>query len=583
MPHLREKGKIRLRALAIAAIAATSVVACLYAGRSSEGGPTATCVIPPLVAVALALVTGRMLLSLAVSVLVGGWLSAAAGAAGWARLPWDGTVRAVRFVVDTVYATGSPVAAANFNADNLEILLYVVLIMAMISIMLAAGGLQGVANWLMRYARSPRATRLVTAAAGLIVFVDDYANTMIVGSTLRPATDRKRISREKLAFLVDATAAPVAGIAVISTWIGVEVGLLSEIAVSLGIPKDGYALFFDALGFRFYCLAMIAFVLLNAASGLDFGPMARAEDRSRRLGKLLDDGATPMTSRSLAAAEPHAAANVRAAVAVVPMVTLLATFVASLWTAGGGLAAEASDPLAIVRFSAWRAVLSSVNSIPLLATASAIGLAAATLAALFVARIPLSATLRAAWLGVKSASLPVSVLVLAWSLKGACENLETGRYLAAALGDSISPLAFPAIVFLVAAVTSFATGTSWGTMAILIPTAIPVAFHLDGSVYGLITTISIAAVLDGSIFGDHCSPISDTTIMSSTASACDHLAHVRTQMPYSLTVAAVALCAGYLPAALSMPKWTVFSAQAAVLSLLFVGLWAIPSQKTSRA
>jgi Na+/H+ antiporter NhaC len=556
------------------------LAACLNAGARTAGGPTAASVVPPLVAVTLALASGRMLLSLGVAVFVGGWLSAAGGAAGLARLPVEGTIRAGRFVVDTVYDTGRPrLAIANFNADNLEILLYVVLIMAMISVMLAAGGLQGVANWLMKYARSPRATRLVTAAAGLIVFVDDYANTMIVGSTLRPATDRMRISREKLAFLVDATAAPVAGIAVISTWIGVEVGLLSEIAVSLEIPKDGYALFFDALGFRFYCLAMIGFVFLNAASGLDFGPMARAEERARRLGKLLDDGATPMTSRSLAAAEPHAEANVRAAVAVVPMVLLLAVFMASLWISGDGMAAIASDPLAIVRFSVWQTVLSGVNSIPLLAMASAAGLATASAAALFVARIPPSAMLRAAWLGVKSAALPVSVLVLAWSLKGACEELETGRYLAAALGDSISPLVFPALVFLVAAVTSFATGTSWGTMAILIPTAIPVAFHLDGDSYGLITTVSIAAVLDGSIFGDHCSPISDTTIMSSTASACDHLAHVRTQMPYSLAVAAIALGFGYLPAALAVPKWAVFSAGAGVLILLFCGLRAAKSAK----
>jgi len=568
-----------LRGSVAAAVAAVCLFGWLTARATPSGVPSAASIVPPLVAVSLALVSGRMLWSLAAAVLIGGWLSAAGEGHHLIASLAEGSLRGGRFIARTLYDTDSrELGLANVNADNLQILVYVILIMAMISVMLAAGGLQGVANWLIGYARSPRATRLVTAAAGLIVFIDDYANTMIVGSTLRPATDRQRISREKLAFLVDATAAPVAGVAVLSTWIGVEVGLLSEIAASLSIPQDGYSLFFNALGFRFYCLGMIVFVFLNAATGADFGPMARAEDRARRLGKLLDDGATPLTSRSLAAAEPHPPANARAAVALLPMVVLLAAFLASLWVRGGG-AMLRSDPFALVRLSGWQAVLSKVNSIPLLALASGFGLVTAAATARFLGRIPLAALFRAVWSGALSARMPVTVLILAWSLKGACDDLQTGVFLADALGDSLPRQAFPALVFLVAAVTSFATGTSWGTMAILIPTAIPVAFQLDGQTYGLITTVSIAAILDGSIFGDHCSPISDTTIMSSTASACDHLAHVRTQMPYSLTVAAIALAVGYLPAALAVPTWAVLPAGAMALCLLFLALRALDGQR----
>jgi Na+/H+ antiporter NhaC len=171
--------------------------------------------------------------------------------------------------------------------------------------------------------------------------------------------------------------------------------------------------------------------------------------------------------------------------------------------------------------------------------------------------------------------LPVTVLVLAWSLKQGCDDLQTGEFLAGALGDRLPPFVFPVLVFVVAGLTSFATGTSWGTMAILIPTAVPVAFHVDGGSYGLVTVLSIAAVLDGAIFGDHCSPISDTTIMSSAASSCDHLAHVRTQIPYSLVVAATALIVGYLPAATGIPHWLGILGVVAVEAFLFLGLWLL--------
>jgi Na+/H+ antiporter NhaC len=162
-------------------------------------------------------------------------------------------------------------------------------------------------------------------------------------------------------------------------------------------------------------------------------------------------------------------------------------------------------------------------------------------------------------------------LILAWGLKVVCdkEMLGTGNFLATMLRDVLSPIWFPAVLFIVASLTSFATGTSWGTMAILIPTAIPIAFNLDGGVYGLTTIICLGAVLDGSIFGDHCSPISDTTIMSSIASSCDHIHHVRTQLPYSLTVAGLALVCGYIPAAFGVPSFVGIGISTVVIGVLF--------------
>lgn len=562
---LRGNKTLVFRLAAVVAFLTVCWSASLVAGLQREGAVPWFSIIPPLLAVTLALVTNRIFVSLGAAVFVGGLLSVAV------------TVDSAGLFQHLARGSGGVFVYRNLvDLDNRQILLFVVLIMAMISVMLASGGLQGVAQWLMKYARSVRSTKLVAMAAGLIIFIDDYANTMIVGSTLRPLTDRQRISREKLAFLVDATAAPVAGIAVISTWIGYEVGLLAQSAESLGIAKDGYSIFFDALGFRFYCIGMIAFVFFNSLSGADFGPMAKAERRAATQGKLLADGAKPITSQSLAAAEPHPKARVHAMAAIVPMATLLVVFLGRLWLDGGGAARPASD---LCRLSAWREVFSTADSIPLLAYAAGFGLLVAMVLAQVVARIPVSALAGAIWTGLKGSLLPLTVLVLAWSLKGVCVDLHTGEFLANVLGGTIPPLLFPALVFVVAGLTAFATGTSWGTMAILIPTAVPVAFELDGGTYGLVTIISVAAVLDGAIFGDHCSPISDTTIMSSAASSCDHIAHVRTQLPYSLVVAGLALFTGYLPAAMGFSKWWGILGGAALSGLLFLGLRVLQARR----
>lgn len=515
-------------------------------------------IVPPLLAVTAALMTGRMLTSLFVAVLVGGWLSA-----------WHASSNAVDTMGGGFMEAGGFFVSAVSSLDNQLILLYVVLIMMAIAVALVGGGLKGVADGLMRFARGRRSTQFVTFLAGLLIFIDDYANTMIVGSTMRPVTDAQKISREKLAFLVDATAAPIAGIALISTWVGYEVGLLGEIAETLSIDKVGYALLFDALGFRFYCLMMIVFVGVNAASGADFGPMLKAERRAREQGKLLADGGELAVAFEMGRAEPHPASRIRAATAVIPMVTMVSVFLVSLWISGGGPAFFAENRGALFRVTVWRDVFGAANSIPLLAWASGIGLTMACLCSWLIARTPWSVMGRAAWIGLKAGLMPVSVLILAWSLKGSCEALSTGEFLASQLKGAIAPTVFPALVFIVAGATAFATGTSYGTMAILIPTAIPVAFSLDGDVYGIVTILSIAAVLDGAIFGDHCSPISDTTIMSSAASACHHVDHVRTQMPYSVAVAAMALFLGYLPAGLGLSNWVSFAACVTICLGLF--------------
>jgi Na+/H+ antiporter NhaC len=229
------------------------------------------------------------------------------------------------------------------------------------------------------------------------------------------------------------------------------------------------------------------------------------------------------------------------------------------------------EALSPVSWVYWRQVIGNVQNSPLvLSRAAFFGLTLALICAWLSGSLRLSAMLRCFWRGIKRAMIPIVILILAWSLKNCCDSLKTGKFLASILAGRVPPSCFPPILFLTASVTSFATGTSYGTMAILIPTAVPVAFVLDGNTYGLTTMISLGAVLDGAIFGDHCSPISDTTIMSSIASSCNLIDHVRTQLPYSLFVAVLALLCAYLPAACGLaPLWS-FALAVLVMLCFFI-------------
>ncbi|MCP4454055.1 MAG: Na+/H+ antiporter NhaC family protein, partial [Planctomycetes bacterium] len=227
----------------------------------------------------------------------------------------------------------------------------------------------------------------------------------------------------------------------------------------------------------------------------------------------------------------------------------------------------------IFHWTYWREVIGSTeHSILILIYAALFSLVLAVLCAGISRSLAMDSIVKCMMIGVKKSLLPCLILILAWSLKNCCDSLSTDRYLTNLLSDSVPVIIFPAIVFLVASLTSFSTGTSWGTMAIIIPTAVPIAFALDGNTYGLITTITLGAVLDGAIFGDHCSPISDTTIISSVASRCDHIQHVRTQMPYSLFVAVLALACGYIPAGLGLPPHLSFLIATGVMVIVFLTL-----------
>ena len=526
-------------------LAAARAGAGLDLGESSVGWMS---VLPPLLAIGLAIATGRILVSLAAAVVVGGLLTAVPGAP-YSPGAWG-------FGLDSAFIfAASPLE----DPVALQVLAFVVLVLAMIAAVIVGGGLQGIVEWLARFVNGPRSARIVTALSGLVIFIDDYANTMIVGTAMRPITDRHRVSREKLAFLVDATSAPVAGLAIVSTWVGVQVGYFSDEAQKLFIDSNGYSMLFDALPFRFYCIFMLIFVLANVLSGKDFGPMRRAEARARDTGALTEPDATPMTSEAFSAAKPDGDARVLARTAVIPFAALFACLFGGIWVDGGGMERLLAGWDAFFRLSVWLDVIgASANSVKVLAYGGGVGLLAAVVCSAVIGRVPLARIADAVRSGARSSALPIAILLLAWALKAACDGLGTGYFLVAVVDDEVSPMWFPAIIFVVASLTSFSTGTGFGTMGILIPIVTPIAYTMEGGVYGLVTWVTLASVLDGAIFGDHCSPISDTTIMSSIASSCDHIHHVRTQLPYSLTIGVLALVVGYIPAGLGAPSGLSF-------------------------
>ncbi len=548
-------------------------------------------VIPPLLAIVLAFLTRHVLLSLGIAIVVGGLLTQVPQSPLSITAWFDGFKASGMFVIGSVT-----------SKTNLQILAFIPPIFVMVEIVVASGGFKGIILWLLRWVKGGKSAQTATALMGILCFIDDYTNAIIVGSMMQPITDRFRVSREKLAFLVDATSAPIAGLAVISTWIAYEVSLLGSVGRELGIEKGGYSMFFDALSFRFYCLLMIAFVFLHILMGREFGPMKAAQEKAQAMEPPEENETDVFETLNDPTLKSSVRRPGRALNALIPLAGLLIFNMTGLWLDGTAqlekamhewqaqsltTPAESMPPkpadiqaLSPMSLVYWREVIGHVKNSPLvLAWAALFGLSLALICAGFSASLKVSVVRRCFWQGIKRAMIPIVILVLAWSLKNCCDSLKTGKFLTTILAGRVSPYWFPPILFLTASVTSFATGTSYGTMAILIPTAVPVAFALDGDTYGLTTVISLGAVLDGAIFGDHCSPISDTTIMSSIASSCDLIDHVRTQLPYSLFVAVLALFFAYLPSACGLsPSWS-FALAVLVMICFFVVLSRLGGKK----
>ncbi len=597
--------------------AAVSDTAGVLLGEAEDSGwnlPGRSALLPPLLAIFVALLFGRVLLALFCGILVGAILHAA-GPTGslWAAIP-----AGLRDVF-TVYLKGELV-----ETFRVEILGFVIALVAMVGIMSRSGGVQGLISLLLGFARSVRSTLLVTWGMGLLIFFDDYANCLLVGSTMRPLSDRMRISREKLAYIVDSTAAPIAGVSLLSTWIAFEVSTFSAQLPGIGVTDSAYAVFLQTLPYRFYCWFTLAFVLISILVRRDYGPMLTAEKRARSTGLVVREGGTPMVSDEATRIEPKAGVPELWWRAAFPIASVLFVTLWQIFKDGGGLAIVDEQGLGALTdinnvqailfdgsggapifvgatFGMLLAAFLSGSGVVKLATALGFGVAVAfdtsagdwliregwvsegwegysAFALLFTITASLVGLVGSrirgtpppktvlSWADVSRAGISsmralffaVLILLQAWMIGKVCQDVRTADYLVALLGDSLPPELLPVLLFLVSCLVAFSTGSSWSTMSILLPNVVALAFAIgdDSGVGGMVMVVMcIGAVLEGSIFGDHCSPISDTTVLSSVSSACDHMDHVRTQAPYALTTAGIAVAVGYVPSVL-VDWWT---------------------------
>ncbi|MCP4896016.1 MAG: Na+/H+ antiporter NhaC family protein [bacterium] len=483
--------------------------------------------LPPLLAVALALVVRDVLLALFLGVWLGTTMVANGNVgAGFLRL------------IDT------NIREALTDSDKVSIILFSMLLGGMVGVMSRSGGTHGVVRMLEPFATSPRRAQLVTWLMGVAIFFDDYSNTLIVGNSMRPVTDRFRVSREKLAYLVDSTAAPVACIALVSTWIGYQVSLLGDALTANGSDLNPFSVFLQSIPFAFYPFFALILTLSAAVSRRAWGPMLAAERRALK-GEVLAATARPLADYESSGLAPDEGAPQRWWNAVVPVLSVIVVTLAGLYVTGR----QSMDASGQGGGGLWE-VIGESDPFTVLLWASLIGLVMAIVLAVVQQILSLRDALDAAVSGFRSMLMACVVLALAWSLGAVCEDLATAEFLVQAVGSQLPGWMIPMVVFLVAAMVSFATGTSWGTMAILTPLAVPVALAAESGAPESVLAATVSGVLGGAVFGDHCSPISDTTIMSSMASGCDHIDHVRTQLPYALVGAILAIFVGYVPAIL---------------------------------
>ncbi len=523
-------------------------------------------VLPPAIAILLALIFKEVIASLFAGVWVGAFI------AGGLR------VDSIYYFLESLLGTVQRyVVNALTDTGHISVVIFSLLIGGMVAIISRNGGMAGVVLSLSKYAKSPRSSQFVSWLLGVAIFFDDYANTLIVGNTMRPVTDRFRISREKLAYIVDSTAAPVAAIAFITTWIGAELGYIDSGIVGLkDFPEEltPYSIFLSSLKYSFYPVLTLIFLLMVIYSRREIGPMYKAEFRARSTGQVAPENTNKIQSSERDHFNPVEGATLKWYNAAIPVFFVI--FMTIFGLVDTGMTSAYNEIVSMghaVASPSWSDVWSNIgllagentgfllklgkligmaDSYVALLWASLTGVLAATLLTLWARIMSLTETMDSLITGFKAMMPAVVILTLAWSLASSTLELNTATFLATSLKDTISPHTIPVVVFIFAALISFSTGSSWSTMAILYPIAIPTTWAISHAA-GLddfnsmeILLNVIAVVLGASVMGDHCSPISDTTILSSLASDCNHIDHVRTQLPYALAVGGVSIILCYL-------------------------------------
>jgi Na+/H+ antiporter NhaC len=520
--------------------------------------------IPPLLAIFMALLFKEVISSLFAGIFLGAAIIAVSASGSIKDIFTAFLTSLDTYIVDSLV-----------SEDHISIILFSLLIGGMVAIISKNGGMLGIVNRISRIAKTPKSGQFATWLLGVSIFFDDYANSLVVGNTMRSITDKLRISREKLSYIVDSTAAPVSALAFISTWIAAELSYIEDGMVHLvGMPEglSPYRVFLMSLPYSFYPILTLAFILFLIFTGKDFGPMLKAEQRTRKTGAVNREGTAAAANEDLSHFTPIDGVVPKAYNAVIPVLVLvIGVLIGLVYT---GWDAEVWNNPELNFGAKLSQIIGNSDSYSALMWASLTGLLVSIVMTLFQGKLALVKIMDVMGGGFKAMMGAMIILTLAWALQGITTDIHTADFLTDLVGTKISPYWFPVITFILGALVSFSTGSSWGAMAILYPLVIPLAWKVSLSA-GLpmdevlpIFANVVASVLAGSVLGDHCSPISDTTILSSLACDCDHIDHVRTQLPYALVVGVVSILLGIIPVSFGIPNWICF--------LISLGaLWAL--------
>jgi len=506
-------------------------------------------IIPPLLAIFLALIFKEVLASLFTGIF-SGTLIVGLYNNGFSGI-FTGFTNSLKHLVNAVA-----------NHDHAYIILFSILIGGMVSVISANGGMAAVVVRIGRFAKNAVGAQFATWLLGIGIFFDDYANTLVVGNTMRPMTDKLGVSREKLAYIVDSTAAPITAIALVSTWIGAELGYIQEgldkIGASALSEMSVYSIFLSSIKYSFYPILALLFILIIVFMKKDFGPMHKAETAARlNPVKDIESNTSGVKSKSYNALIPIG-------------VLIFGTILSLLHTGSNG---EFWDS-PMDTLSNLSTVIGNANSYVALLISSTLALFASVTLTVSQRIFSLTKTMEYAMDGFKSMLNAIVILVLAWALSAVTQEMHTANFIQNLLVGNVAPIYLPLITFIVSTLVAFSTGSSWSTMAIVYATLLP-AVYLTCMEAGMPTPElleifynTVSCVLAGAVLGDHCSPISDTTILSSLASGCNHLAHVRTQMPYALVVGVVAIVLGTLLSSIGVPIWLCYALALIVLFLV---------------
>ena len=503
-------------------------------------------ILPPLLAIGMALLLRSVLPALMLGLWLGAWALEGMSLEGIFYGLFDS------FEVYVVNAVA--------DRDHVTIMLFTFMIAGMVGVISRNGGMRGIVEWIIKGANSARRGQLAVWSLGLVIFFDDYSNTLVVGNTSRSITDRLRISREKLAYIVDSTAAPIATVALVTTWIGYQVSLIADATAQLdGLDQNAYSIFLNSILYSFYPFMAIFLMVLVITTGREFGPMRAAEQRARATGVTVPSVTSTVGQDDEAALAMKDGVQPKAINALIPVIVMIVGILAGLYITGDG--ETISD------------IIGSANSYQALMWASLLSAFTAVVMTALQGLLTLDEIVDAWVSGARFTFIAMIILVLAWSMSEISRELRTADFLIASLGDSLPASALPATIFVLAAFTAFSTGSSWGAMGILLPLVLPLCWAIMNS-QGLagpeghhILYASVSGVLAGAVWGDHCSPISDTTVMSSLSAGCDHMEHVRTQLPYAVLAGATALFCGTVPTSLGLPWWAGMLLAAAVTAL----------------